>query len=112
MEVIIKPMAACRILRSCVHSADGEALGPPDSRQLVPDMVALDLRAGTEVLMRGRLLRSRETTLDRGEHHEAGRFDGGSTGLMVPRIAAWHRRLDRSEKEHAARQCWHEPCIG
>jgi len=35
-------------------------------------MVDLDLRVGTEALMPGRLLGSRETTLDCGEHHEAG----------------------------------------
>jgi hypothetical protein len=29
---IIKPMAARRTPRSCFHSADCEALGPPDSR--------------------------------------------------------------------------------
>jgi hypothetical protein len=34
-EVVIKPMAACRTLRSCFHSADYEALGPPDSREVV-----------------------------------------------------------------------------
>jgi hypothetical protein len=35
-------------------------------------MVDLDLRVRTEVLMPGRLSWSRETTLDCGEHHEAG----------------------------------------
>jgi len=31
--VLLKPMAARRTPRSCFHSADCEALGPPDSRE-------------------------------------------------------------------------------
>ena len=36
---------------SCLHIADGEALGPPDSRRHRPDPVDLDSRVRTEVLL-------------------------------------------------------------
>jgi hypothetical protein len=49
-------------------------------------MVDLDLRAGTEVLMPGRLLRSRETTPDREEHHEAGTIRRRKHGPDGPRV--------------------------
>jgi hypothetical protein len=36
---------------SCLHIADGKALGPPDSRRYCPDAVDLDSRTRTEVLL-------------------------------------------------------------
>jgi hypothetical protein len=35
----------------CLHIADGEGLGPPDSRRHRPDPVDLDSRVRTEVLL-------------------------------------------------------------
>src|ERR1700686_3976357 len=69
---------------SCLHIANGRELGPPDSRRHRPDSVDLDLRDRTEVLMSRRSLWSPETTLDCGEHHEAGTIRGGKEGRDAP----------------------------
>ena len=71
MQVIIRPMAALPRSWLCFHCAGYEELGPPDSRRR-PNVAKLDLRVRTEVLMSRRSLWSPETTIDYGEHHEAG----------------------------------------